>query len=98
MYRYTHILYIALTIVLMCACSAETLVKKGDKAYAIGEYFTAADHYRRAYAKTPTKDKQQRGERALKMAHCYYRINSIQKAIGGFRNAIRYNTPPLTTV
>ena len=92
MYRYTHILYIALIAVLMCACSAETLVKKGDKAYAIGEYFTAADHYRRAYAKTPAKEKQLRGERALKMAHCYYRINSIQKALGGFRNAIRYNT------
>lgn len=91
MNKLSHILYISLTIVLLISCSAESFVKKGDKALAIGEYFVAADYYRSAYAKTPAAERQLRGERALKMAKCYERINSTQKALGGYRNAIRYN-------
>ncbi len=91
MYRLYHIIYIVTIALLLAGCSAETFVKKGDKAEAIGEYYTAAGYYRRAYTKTPAKERQLRGERALKMARCYGRINSNMKATGGYRNAIRYN-------
>ena len=33
----------------LAGCSAESNVKKGDKFYAIGEYFEAAAEYRKAY-------------------------------------------------
>ena len=57
-------------------------VKKGDAFYAIGEYFDAAGEYKKAYARTPVKDKAKRGERAWKMAECYRRINFTAKALG----------------
>ena len=65
-------------------------MKKGDKYYALGEYFDAATQYKRAYAQTPVKEKKLRGQRALKLADCYRRINYTQRAIAAYRNALRY--------
>ncbi len=87
---YKSLLYISTLILLLTACSAESFIKKGDKAKAIGEYFTAANYYHRAYTKTPAKQRKERGERALMMAQCYDRINNNGKAVGAYRNAVRY--------
>ena len=76
--------------VLLTGCGAEHAMKKGDKFYALGEYFDASTQYKRAYSQTPAKDRSQRGKLALKMAECYRRINYTQKAIAAYNNAIRY--------
>ena len=76
--------------VLLTGCGAEQAMKKGDKYYALGEYFDAATQYKKAYAQTPAKERTLRGQRALKMAECYQRINYTQKAIAAYNNAIRY--------
>lgn len=78
---------------LLAACGAEQHVKKGDAFYVIGEYFDAAAEYKKAYQRTPTKERQKRGERAWKMAECYRHINFSAKAMGAYQNAIRYNYP-----
>ena len=83
--------YILLLSVLLVGCDAASYVKKGDKARAIGEYYIAADYYRKAYSKTPSAEKELRGQRALMMAECYGHIYNTQKALGAYRNAIRYN-------
>ena len=57
----------------LAGCSAESNVKKGDKFYAIGEYFEAAAEYRKAYMRTKPKERAKRGERAYKAADCYRR-------------------------
>lgn len=75
---------------LLASCGADQAMKKGDKYYALGEYFDAAAQYKKAYAQTPTKERRLRGERALKMADCYRRINYTQRAIAAYRNALRY--------
>ncbi|MCH5306477.1 MAG: PD40 domain-containing protein [Prevotella sp.] len=91
MQRKLHlILYMAMAVVLLTGCGAEQAVKKGDKFYALGEYFDAATQYRKAYQQTPAKERALRGKRALKMADCYRRINYTQKAIAAYNNAIRY--------
>ena len=90
MQKLVTILYIAAVAVLLVGCGADTAVKKGDRFYALGEYFDAADQYKKAYAQTPTKERKLRGERALKMADCYRRINNTQRAIAAYNNAIRY--------
>lgn len=83
--------YILLTaVVLLTGCNAEHFMKKGDRAAEIGEYYVAAEHYRKAYSMTPSKDHKLRGERALKMGKTYARFNNIQKALGAYRNAVRY--------
>ena len=74
----------------LSGCNAESALKKGDQFYALGEYFDAADEYKRAYGKTPMRQRDKRGERALKMADCYRRINYTAKAVGAYQNGIRY--------
>jgi outer membrane protein OmpA-like peptidoglycan-associated protein len=85
-----NILYIAIAAAVLTGCGADAAMKKGDKFYALGEYFDAANQYRKAYSQTPAKDRNARGKRALKMAECYRRINYTQKAIASYNNAIRY--------
>jgi len=65
-------------------------MKKGDKFYALGEYFDAASQYKKAYAQTSPKERKLRGQRALKMAECYRRINQTQRAVAAYNNAVRY--------
>ena len=77
----------------LAGCSAESNVKKGDKFYAIGEYFEAGAEYRKAYMRTPPNDRAKRGERAYKAADCYRRINYTARAMGSYQNAVRYNYP-----
>ena len=84
------IIYVFLTAVILTGCGAEQAVKKGDKFYTLGEYYDAATQYRKAYSQTPAKERTLRGQRALKMAECYRRINYTQKAIAAYNNAIRY--------
>lgn len=85
------ILYIYITAILLIGCGADTAVKKGDKFYALGEYFDAATEYRKAYTKTPAKERKLRGERSAKMADCYRRINQTQRAIAAYNNAMRFH-------
>lgn len=75
---------------LVCGCGADRNMKRGEKYLAIGEYYDAAAQFKQAYSKTPPKDREQRGKRALKMAYCYERINSSGKAVAAYANAIRY--------
>ena len=66
-------------------------MKRGEQYLALGEYYDAANEFKRAYSKTPSKEKQKRGERAKKMAFCYDKSLQTQKAIAAYKNAIRYN-------
>ena len=78
-------------LALVTGCTgADQAVKKGDKFYALGEYFDAANQYKKAYSQTPPKQRALRGKRALKMAECYRRVNYTQKAIAAYNNAVRY--------
>ena len=91
-----HFLMAFLAVALMLhSCAADNAMRKGEKFLAIGEYHDAAEQFKKAYTKTPTKERQLRGQRALKMAHCYRHISSTQKAISAYRNALRYNVATL---
>ena len=91
MRRLSIIICVAVVAVLLTGCGAEQAIRKGDKFYALGEYYDAATQYKKAYSQTPAKDKALRGQRALKMAECYRRINYTQKAIAAYNNAVRYH-------
>lgn len=85
------ILHIAAAVLLTGCSSADISMKKGDKLYALGEYYDAAAQYKKAYASTPVKDRTTRGRRSLKMADCYRRINYAQKAIAAYNNVVRFH-------
>jgi len=90
MRKYLYTIYILICSVLLMSCGADQAVKKGDKFYAVGEYFDAAEQYKKAYSQTPTKERTLRGQRARKLAECYRRINATTKAISAYNNVVRY--------
>ena len=92
------ILYIGICAVLLVGCGAETAMKKGDKFFAMGEYYDAANQYKKAYSQTKAKDRPLRGQRALKMGDSYRRINQTQRAIAAYNNAVRYKQADSTSV
>lgn len=77
-------------ILLLTGCGADNYARKAEEYYAIGEYYDAAEEFKKAYSNTPVKEKAKRGERAWKMAECYRRIGYSAKAAGGYQNAVRY--------
>ena len=90
MQKKIHLILLLAVAALLTGCGADQAIKKGDKAYALGEYYDAATQYKKAYSQTPPKQRDQRGRMALKMAECYRRINYTQKASASYNNAIRY--------
>ena len=92
----TYIIICVLSAVIT-SCGASHYMKKGEKFLAIGEYYDAAEEFKVAYNKTPSKERDKRGERAAKLAYCYDRINSHAKAIAAYRNVIRYNKDSINT-
>ena len=90
MRRFYIVIGVTVLAMLLMGCGAEQAIKKGDRFYALGEYFDASTQYKKAYSQTPAKERTQRGKVALKMAECYRKINYTQKAIAAYNNAIRY--------
>ena len=88
---------IALLLVL-CGCGADNYARKAEEYYAIGEYFDAAEEFKKAYSHTPVKEKAKRGERAWKMAESYRFIGYSAKAAGAYQNAVRYKTGGMEAV
>lgn len=80
-----------LLVLALSSCGADKNLKRGEKYLAIGEYYDAANEFKTAYQKTPSKERDKRGQRARKMAFCYDRSLQTAKAVAAYRNAIRYN-------
>lgn len=91
MHRLNRIILFLFVTLSVASCAVDKNLKRGEQYLALGEYFDAANEFKRAYAKTSPKEKQKRGERARKMAYCYDKSLQTQKAIAAYRNAIRYN-------
>jgi len=94
----SHIILLVGVAVLLAGCGADSAMRKGDKFYAMGEYYEAATQYKKAYSQTRAKEKPLRGQRALKMADCYDRINYAQKAVAAYNNAVRYKQADSTAM
>lgn len=89
--RISYIIAILIVMLTWSACSNDVIsLKKGDQHYSLGEYYEAAIYYKRAYSRTPAKEKAKRAERAWKMGECYRRINYPAKAVAAYQNAVRY--------
>ncbi|MBR3985399.1 MAG: hypothetical protein IKJ92_10700, partial [Bacteroidaceae bacterium] len=56
-----HILLPTLLCLLLTSCGAESILRKAEQNYALGEYNEAAALYKKAYAKTDPKEKATRG-------------------------------------
>ena len=83
-------IYVLATLCLI-SCGVDKNIRRGEKFLQLGEYYDAAAQFKTAYTRTPPKERDKRGQLAAKMAHCYDRINSSERAVAALRNVIRYH-------
>ena len=89
-YTFPGLLCMVMLAITLASCSVERSLKQAEKHIALGEYYDAAAQYRKAYLKISPKERERRGQIAIKMARCYAKINETQRAIAAYKNAIRY--------
>lgn len=76
---------------LILSCGTAHDIRRGEGHYAHGEYFAAAQSFRKAYNSLSPKDKALRGETAFSLAESYRHISQPVKAAAAYSNAIRYH-------
>ncbi|MBQ6791671.1 MAG: OmpA family protein [Paludibacteraceae bacterium] len=82
-------LFFILCVLTLSGCSVQQRVKRADKKFAIGEYYTAADLYKSCYGRLSTKkDRQLKGYVAYKQGECYRLINN-PRAVNCYQSALR---------
>ena len=73
----------------LSGCSIQQRVKRADKKFAIGEYYTAADIYKSCYSQLSTKkDRELKGYVAYRQGECYRAINN-PRAANCYQSALR---------
>ena len=89
------ILMVAMTILYTSCGTAKLSV--ANEQYARGEYYDAAQTYRKVYNKMrKKKDRPVRGQVAYMMGDCYRRLSMMPRAAAAYANAIRYEYPDST--
>ena len=73
-------------------CGSTARLKKADKRFESGAYFSAAEAYKRAYSGISSKDKALRARVSFNMGECY-RVLNYSIAEQNYVNAIRFNYP-----
>ena len=74
---------------IMPGCSVQKKIKRADRKFAIGEYYTAGDIYKQCYSRLSTKkDRELKGYVAYRQGECYRLINN-QRATNAYNNALR---------
>jgi len=63
------------------------LVIQADKTFAVGEYFTAATKYKKAYSRE--KDRQKRMAITVKIGDCYRLVNDTRKAESYYSRVVK---------
>lgn len=89
---------LSLVLLLVSCGSMEKSMKKGDAAWALGEYAEAAAQYKSAYTRCRQKDKKVRAHVAYKMGTAYRRYGNVARAVGAFRTAQRFGAEDSLTL
>lgn len=83
------LLGLLVAILLLPGCSVQKKIKRADRKFAIGEYYTAGDIYKQCYSRLSTKkDRELKGYVAYRQGECYRLINN-QRATNAYNNALR---------
>ncbi|GAP72418.1 hypothetical protein SAMD00024442_31_3 [Candidatus Symbiothrix dinenymphae] len=89
MYRYFFTLVCVVGVLSLVSCKTATM-KAALEYEAQGEYYQAAETFRKVYSKTSPKKTALRGQIAYHQAEMYRKLNNTSRALIGYNNAIRY--------
>ncbi len=81
-----------LSLLLFVSCKQAKL-SDARQQYLRGEYFAASETYRKVYRDIKQDQRAMRGVVSYEMAEAFRRLNSTQRAITSYANAIRYEYP-----
>ncbi len=94
MKRISSIVIVATIILLLCNSCGTAKLSVANEQYERGEYYDAAQTYRKVYNKMRKRsERPMRGQVAFMMGDCYRRLNMSARASAAFTNAIRYQYP-----
>lgn len=86
--KFSSLVLVFLAATLLQGCSLKSRIKKADKTFARGEYFSAGDLYKNVFIQVPSNDKPLRARIAFNQAECYCLLNN-PRAEQAYINAIR---------
>ena len=87
-----NLIYISLFIIALISlqsCGVKARIKKADKKFEIGEYYSAGEIYKSVYGKVSAKDKPLRSRIAFQQGECNRLLNYYQ-AEKSYANAVKY--------
>lgn len=92
--KLTYLLICCLSGFLLLSCSVSARLKKADKYYEQGEYFSAGEAYRKVQSGISAQQQRKlKAEVNFKMGECYSAINNNTRAIKAYAQAIKYKYP-----
>lgn len=80
------------TVWLMQGCSLNSRLKKAEKEFSMGEYYSAGEKYRKLFSQIPAKDRGTRAKVLFNQAECA-RLLNYTNAEQMYANAIRFGYP-----
>lgn len=90
--RLVHYIGILLLGTLLFSCKTVKLSVAEEKQQ-IGEYYEAANMYRKIYSKSKPAQRDLRAYVSYRMGICYQKINNTSRATSAYLNAMHYNYP-----
>ena len=75
----------------LASCGVNSGLAKAQKRFELGEYYAAANNYRRVYGNV--KNHAKKAEVAYRMGFSYQKVGMTNRAVQAYRNAIRFNYP-----
>ena len=88
--RLRYLLICCLSAFFLLSCSVSARLKKADKYYEQGEYFSAGEAYRKVQSSISTqKQRKLKAEVNFKMGECYSTINNQKRATKAYAQAIK---------
>ncbi|MDR2916389.1 MAG: OmpA family protein [Tannerella sp.] len=90
--RFIHYIGFILMGILLFSCKTVKLSVAEEKQ-SIGEYYEAANMYRKLYSKAKPSQRDMRAYVSYRMGICYQKINNTTRATSAYMNALRYNYP-----
>jgi peptidoglycan-associated lipoprotein len=82
---------------LLSACTVDGLLKKANRLYGYGEYYTAAAQFGNVYRRLNANEKTTKALVAFRRGECFRKLNQPAKAEAEYKKALRYRPNDDTT-
>lgn len=87
--KFTFFVCLMIAAITFQGCSVNARIKRANKQFEAGEFFSASDQYRKILRRIPTQSRHLKAQVAYNMAECYRVINYTPQSESAYLNAIK---------